>query len=86
MANQKVDLRMGDNDRLRFKNSCTIGNFSGGSSSSGTSGDIDFNIFFASPADFAELTEDWDIISQSCHENRTQAHKRGQWRNRFVDL
>lgn len=61
----KVDLRMGDNDRLRFKNNCTIGNFSEGSSSNGTSGDIDFNIFFASPADFAELSEDWDIISQS---------------------
>ncbi|WP_340199357.1 hypothetical protein [Ascidiimonas sp. W6] len=27
--------------------------------------DIDFNIFFASPPDFEELTEDWDIISRS---------------------
>lgn len=25
--------------------------------------DIDFNIFFAAPADFEELTEDWEIIS-----------------------
>ncbi|TMM57874.1 hypothetical protein FEE95_00120 [Maribacter algarum] len=57
----KVDLRIGGDDRLRFKNDCTIGNFSGGSSF----GDIDFNIFFASPADFAELSEDWDIISHS---------------------
>lgn len=57
----KVDLRIAGDDRLRFKNDCTIGNFSGGSSS----GDIDFNIFFASPADFAELSEDWDIISHS---------------------
>ncbi|MCM4152822.1 hypothetical protein DHD05_14595 [Arenibacter sp. N53] len=57
----KVDLRVGGDDRLRFKNNCTIGNFSGGSSS----GEIDFNIFFASPADFAELSEDWDIISHS---------------------
>ncbi|MCJ7468015.1 MAG: hypothetical protein MUO53_15145, partial [Maribacter sp.] len=55
----KVDLRIGSNDRLRFKNNCTIGNFSGGSSSGSTSlQDIDFNIFFSSPADFAELSED----------------------------
>lgn len=26
-------------------------------------GDLDFNIAFASPPDFAELTEDWQIIS-----------------------
>lgn len=26
-------------------------------------GDLDFNIAFASPPDFAELTEDWNIIS-----------------------
>ncbi|MGC4041702.1 MAG: hypothetical protein QM710_13180 [Flavobacterium sp.] len=29
------------------------------------SGDLDFNIGFATPADFAELTEDWDIVSYS---------------------
>lgn len=57
----KVDLRIAGDDRLRFKNNCTIGNFSGGSSS----GEIDFNIFFASPADFAELSDDWEIISHS---------------------
>lgn len=56
-----VDLRIGDN-RLRFRNSCTIGTFTGSGSSSG---EVDFNIFFASPADFAELTEDWNIISYS---------------------
>jgi hypothetical protein len=27
--------------------------------------DIDFNISFSTPADFEELSEDWDIISQS---------------------
>ena len=27
--------------------------------------DIDFNISFSSPPDFAELSEDWEIISQS---------------------
>lgn len=56
-----VDLRVGD-DRLRFRNSCTIGTFTGSGTSSG---EVDFNIFFASPADFAELTEDWNIISYS---------------------
>ncbi len=29
------------------------------------SGDVDFNIAFASPADFAELSEDWNIVSYS---------------------
>ena len=57
----QVDLRIDGNDRLRFRNNCTIGNFSGGTSS----GDIDFNIFFASPVDFSELSEDWDIITNS---------------------
>ena len=60
----KVDLRIDGEDRLRFKNDCTIGDFSGATSGN-TSGDIDFNIFFGSPADFAELSEDWDIISHS---------------------
>ncbi len=27
--------------------------------------DIDFNIFFASPSNFSELTEDWEIVSLS---------------------
>ncbi len=27
--------------------------------------DVDFNIFFASPADFEDLSDDWDIISVS---------------------
>ncbi len=34
-------------------------------SSSDDSDDIDFNIFFASPESFSELTEDWDIVSRS---------------------
>lgn len=29
------------------------------------SGDLDFNIGFATPADFADLTEDWEIVSYS---------------------
>lgn len=27
------------------------------------SSDLDFNIFFASPANFAELSDDWDVVS-----------------------
>lgn len=34
------------------------------------SDDVDFNIFFVSPADFEELSDDWDIISRS--DNRIQ--------------
>ncbi|MCL6266577.1 hypothetical protein [Flagellimonas myxillae] len=57
----KVDLRINGEDRLRFKNGCTIGNFNGGQ----TTGEIDFNIFFATPEDFNELSEDWNIVSYS---------------------
>lgn len=28
-------------------------------------GDLDFNIFFASPPDFEELSDDWHFISQT---------------------
>lgn len=35
------------------------------SSSSSSSDDLDFNISFASPPDFEELSDDWDFISQS---------------------
>ena len=27
--------------------------------------DLDFNIFFTSPVDFAELSDDWDIVSKT---------------------
>ncbi len=58
-----MDLRINGEDRLRFRNTCTLGDFGGGNSS----GEIDFNIFFAAPEDFAELTEDWNIISYSAN-------------------
>lgn len=35
------------------------------SSSSSSGDDIDFNIFFSSPPNFAELSDDWDIMSTS---------------------
>ena len=30
-----------------------------------TSSDLDFNIAFASPANFADLTDDWDVVSHT---------------------
>jgi hypothetical protein len=30
-----------------------------------SSDDIDFNIFFSAPPEFAELSDDWDIVSRS---------------------
>ncbi len=36
---------------------------SNSSDDDGGSNDTDFNIFFASPADFEDLSDDWDIIS-----------------------
>lgn len=57
----KVDMRINGEDRLRFKNRCTIGDFDGGQ----TTGEIDFNIFFASPENFSELSDDWNIVSYS---------------------
>jgi hypothetical protein len=35
------------------------------SSDDDSSDDVDFNIFFSSPSDFQEISEDWDIISYS---------------------
>ena len=29
------------------------------------SSDLDFNLFFASPADFADLSDDWDVVSRT---------------------
>lgn len=36
-------------------------------SSSHSSNDLDFNIMFATPANFAELSDDWDIVSYSAN-------------------
>jgi hypothetical protein len=38
---------------------------SSGDDSNHSSNDIDFNILFSAPANFAELSDDWDIISYS---------------------
>ncbi len=38
---------------------------SNSSDDDGGSSDVDLNIFFASPPDFEELSDDWDIISVS---------------------
>ncbi len=42
-----------------------IWSISDSSSNDDSQDDLDFNIFFASPDDFEELSEDWDFISQS---------------------
>lgn len=44
-----------------------IGNWSvtGSSSDDNDDDDIDFNIFFSTPSDFNELSDDWDIISRT---------------------
>ena len=41
------------------------GTWSVTNSSSSSSDDIDFNILFSAPADFAELSDDWDIIAHT---------------------
>ncbi|WP_246516186.1 hypothetical protein [Aequorivita echinoideorum] len=43
----------------------SITNGSSSDDDGGSSNDTDFNIFFSSPADFEELSDDWDIISIS---------------------
>ncbi len=35
------------------------------SSDDDSSDDVDFNIFFSSPSDFQEISEDWEIVSYS---------------------
>ena len=58
----KVDLRNSNGDRLRFKNNCTLFDYG---NTANTGNPIAFNIFFASPANFNELSEDWDVVSHS---------------------
>lgn len=60
----KVDLRIGGDDRLRFKNDCTLTNNTD-SNNSNSDNSIDFNIFFAGPPNFNELSADWDIVSHT---------------------
>lgn len=58
-----------DNGSTTVNGTWSITNDSSSSSSTDDDGnssdDIDFNIAFASPADFAELTEDWHIVSRT---------------------
>lgn len=57
-----------DNGSTTVTGTWSITNDSGSGSSDddgNSSSDIDFNIAFAAPADFAELTEDWHIVSRS---------------------
>lgn len=61
----------GDNNQLiatdgsnSISGSWSVTNSSGSSrhGDDDNSSDVDFNIFFASPANFAELSDDWDIV------------------------
>ena len=58
----KIDFRNGGDNRLRFKNSCTLNNFENLPNDSSS---IIFNIFFASPASFNELSKDWNVVSHA---------------------
>ncbi len=46
-------------------NTTVTGTWSVTNSSSGSSDDVHFNIFFAAPPAFEKLTDDWEIISTS---------------------
>ena len=63
------EFTFGDNNVLTATNGTnTISgtwNITNSSSSSSSSNDLDFNIFFSSPPDFEELTDDWDILTQT---------------------
>ncbi|RMA57051.1 hypothetical protein [Ulvibacter antarcticus] len=45
--------------------SISTGSGSSSDDDGSSSNDIDFNLFFSSPADFDELSDDWDIVSYS---------------------
>ena len=46
----------------------SVTNDSNSNDDSSSDDDIDFNIFFSTPEDFAELSDDWDIISHTSTE------------------
>ena len=61
-----------DNGSITVNGTWSVTNDSGSddsssddSSSDDSSDDIDFNIFFASPSNFNELSEDWDIVMRT---------------------
>ena len=55
-----------DGTLIAVNGSTTVtGSWSVTNGSSDSSDDDDFNIFFASPSDFEDLTDDWEIISTS---------------------
>lgn len=58
----KVELRIGAESRLRFENGCSLNN---NNTSSNYSDAMYFNVFFANPSNFNELSENWDIVSYS---------------------
>ena len=63
------NFTFGENDVLTATNGANtytgIWSITNDSSSDDSPDDLDFNIFFSSPVDFEDLTDDWDIVSQS---------------------
>ncbi|MBT8259522.1 MAG: hypothetical protein KJO49_13670 [Bacteroidia bacterium] len=50
---------------MTINGSWSVTDSSNSSDDSSSDDDIDFNILFSSPADFAELTDDWDVVQHS---------------------
>ena len=51
---------------ILYTGTWSVTDSSNSSDDSNSSSDIDFNIFFASPANFNDdLTEDWEIVTRS---------------------
>ncbi|MBT8254482.1 MAG: hypothetical protein HKN00_05870 [Flavobacteriaceae bacterium] len=55
---------MADNGNMTINGNWSVTDDSN-SNDDNPSSDIDFNIAFASPPEFAELTDDWDVVSHS---------------------
>ncbi|MBT8269936.1 MAG: hypothetical protein HKO67_03915 [Flavobacteriaceae bacterium] len=54
-----------DDGNMTINGSWSVTDSSNSSDDSSSDDDIDFNILFSSPADFAELTDDWDVVQHS---------------------
>ena len=54
-----------DNGNMTINGSWSVTDSSDSSDDSSNDDDIDFNIVFSSPPDFAELTDDWDVVQHS---------------------
>lgn len=62
------DVLTATNGTNTYVGTWSITNDSSSSDDSSSEDELDFNIFFSAPADFSELSDDWDIISQNTTE------------------